>query len=47
METLILIVAINIGVVLFLVMTRSERNIESRTEREEKLLREKSIKEGK
>jgi hypothetical protein len=47
MEMLILIAAINIGVMLFLTMTGSKQNIESRTEREEIMLREANSKKGK
>ena len=47
MEMLLLIIAMNIGVMLFLIIGRSDKNIESRTEREEKMLREKNSKEGK
>ena len=46
MEMLLLIIAMNIGVMLFLIMGRSDKNIESRTEREEKMLRERNSKEG-
>lgn len=46
MEMLLLIIAMNIGVMLFLIIGRSDKNIESRTEREEKMLRERNSKEG-
>jgi len=46
MEMLLLIAAMNIGVMLFLIIGRSDKNIESRTEREEKMLRERNSKEG-
>lgn len=47
MEMLLLIVVINFGTLAFLILTGSKRNIESRTEREEKILRERSAKEEK
>jgi len=46
MEMLLLIIAMNIGVMLFLIIGRSDKNVESRTEREEKILRERNSKEG-
>lgn len=46
MEMLLLIAVINFGTLAFLLLTGSKRNIESRTEREEKILREANSKKG-
>jgi hypothetical protein len=40
MVSLLALIAINLVMIMVLILTQSDRNIESRTEREEKILRE-------